>query len=368
MERAGEWRGKRVLLTGHTGFKGAWLAARLRGLGAEVTGLALPPGPGPSLSASRGDDGLAARHLVDLREAAAVRRAVRAARPEIVFHLAAQALVGEGLAAPAATFAVNVMGTVNLLEALREVGSARAIVVVTSDKCYRDPSLPCTEDDPLGGLEPYGASKAACEHVIEAYRHCYLRPEDGVGLASARAGNVVGGGDFGSDRLLPDLVRAFLEGREPVLRAPDAIRPWQHVLDALEGYLMLAEALLRDPAAHARAWNFGPAASTPWRVSDVAAVVAEQLGGGTWRAAANGPRFETAVLRLSAEQARRRLGWRPRLPVRLALAWTVEGYRRLLKEGDCGWMEEQIERFQGLAPPSSADQRPPSLEVFDAVA
>ena len=368
MERAGDWRGRRVLLTGHTGFKGAWLAARLHGLGAEVTGLALPPAVGRSLYRMLGLESAIAQHLVDLRDEAAVAAAVAEARPEIVLHLAAQAIVGEGLRAPAATLAVNVMGTVNLLEALRSVGTARAIVVVTSDKCYRDPSLPCGEGDALGGLEPYGASKAACEHVVEAWRRCYLRPEAGIGLASARAGNVIGGGDFGAGRLLPDIMQAFLEGRELVLRAPDAIRPWQHALDALEGYLVLAQALWRDPLTFSRAWNFGPDAGAEWRVIDLVRAVAAQLGGGTWRVAEDAARFETEVLRLSAEQARARLGWRPRLSTHEALAWTVSGYRRLLEHGDGGWVHEQIEQFEALAEPVVAQQRPQSVEMLDAVA
>ena len=368
MERLGDWQGKRVLLTGHTGFKGAWLAARLHGLGAVVTGLALPPAPGPSLYEALGLAGGLAQHVVDLRDEPAVKAAVAAARPEIVLHLAAQAIVGEGLAAPAATMAVNVMGTVNLLEAVRAVGTARAVVVVTSDKCYRDPSRACAEDDALGGLEPYGASKAAAEHVVEAWRRCYLRPEDGVGLASARAGNVIGGGDFGAGRLLPDLMQAFLEGREVVLRAPDAIRPWQHVLDALEGYLVLAQALWRDPVAYARAWNFGPGAGAEWRVIDLAQAVAAQLGGGTWRVAEDAARFETKVLRLSAEAARDRLGWRPLLSTRQALAWTVQGYRHLLERGDIGWVHEQIALFEALAHADGVQPHPRLVEMLDAVA
>lgn len=336
------WRGRRVLVTGLTGFKGAWLGAKLHELGAEVTGLALPAEPG-SLHEALGLAGVQPSRLVDVRAADAVAAVVERAHPEIVFHLAAQPLVPAALRAPAATFAVNVMGTVNVLEAIRAVGGVRAAIVVTSDKCYRDPAVARAEGDALGGLEPYGASKACAEHVVEAWRACFLRPADGIGLASARAGNVIGGGDFGAGRLLPELVEAFLDGRPALLRAPGAIRPWQHVLDAVAGYLLLAEALWREPAAHAAPWNFGPLERDDWRVADVAAAVASATGGGTWRQAPGGAPAETPVLRLSAERARQQLGWRPRLSTRDAIAWTVEGYRRL-REGDVTWVRQQLRR------------------------
>lgn len=343
----GFWRGRRVLVTGHTGFKGTWLCAWLVRLGARVTGLALPPGTAHGLFGRVGLEGRIRSCFGDLRDAEVVRNAMRAAAPEVVLHLAAQALVLEGLRDPAGTFATNALGTVHLLEAIRATPSVRVAIVVTSDKCYRDGAEPCAEDDPLGGTEPYSASKACAEIVTAAWRSSLIPAERGLGLATARAGNVIGGGDFAADRLLPDLVRAVAAGRTPVLRHPGAVRPWQHVLDALSGYLALAEALARDPAAYARSWNFGPLRAPSWTVGEVADLALHELDGGTWTAAAPETSAEAPVLRLCSMRARQRLGWEPRLDTAAAVRWTVEGYRALAA-GDGEWLAAQIARYESL--------------------
>jgi len=325
------WRGKRVLVTGHTGFKGSWLCHWLLRLGASVTGLALAPDTEPSLfEQSRLGERLGS-HLADVRDLAATRRAVADARPEIILHLAAQSLVRRSYADPVGTFATNVMGTAHILEAARTLDGLRAIVSVTSDKCYlaHADGAPHRETDPLGGAEPYSSSKACAELVTGAYRQAFLgTAPTAVALASARAGNVIGGGDWAADRLVPDCVRAFTQGRPVALRNPDAIRPWQHVLEPLAGYLVLAERLWRD-AQSAEAWNFGPDDRDARSVSAVVERVARAWGTQAgWTAQAGEHPHETAVLRLDSAKARARLGWRPRLTLDQALDWTVDWYRR----------------------------------------
>ena len=346
----GFWHGRRVLLTGHTGFKGTWLGAWLVGMGAEVTGVALAPHHEPSLFDAAELRRRITHHEADIRDAPRVAEIVRAAAPQIVFHLAAQPLVLLSLEQPVATFATNVVGTLNLLEAARAVPDLAALVVVTSDKCYRDPASPCAEEDPLGGLEPYSASKACAELVAAAYRSCFLDAGRGVGLATVRAGNVIGGGDFSRDRLLPDLIRAAVAGRPGRVRQPRAVRPWQHVLDALDGYLRLAQALVAAPGSFATSWNFGPPAENEWTVGEVADEALRVLGRGTWHATAPAHHFEAPVLRLSSDRARSRLGWQPRLTTADAVAWAVEGYRLLLEQGRGDWLFEHIERYGELEP------------------
>lgn len=350
----GFWAGKRVLVTGHTGFKGSWLVATLHALGAEVTGFALRPATLPNLfEAAR----LAARmqHVIgDVRDGAALAATLVRAEPDVVFHLAGQALVSRAHAEPVGTFATNVMGTVHMLEALRQVPCARAAVMVTSDKCYRNLARSCAEGDRLGGTEAYGASKAAAELAIEAYRHTYLPPTRGFGLASARAGNVFGGGDLSMDRLIPDLMRACARGEPPRIRRPQAVRPWQHVLDAVTGYLILAESLWREPVRFSDAWNFGPAVGSEWPVSRIATHVTSLWGVPGWVGAEALPVKEDEELRLCTDRARTILGWAPRLPMPTALDWTVDAYRRLLGHGDTGWLETQIARYAEMTPPAVA--------------
>ena len=324
--RPGFWAGRRVLVTGHTGFKGAWLSLWLAREGAHVVGLSLPPeSPDGAFAAFEPWSGVES-HVADVREAAAVRRVVAGAAPEVVFHLAAQSLVRRGWADPAATYAVNVVGTAHVLDAVAHESQAGAVVVVTSDKVYANAGLgePFTEDCPLGGADPYSASKAAAELVVRAWRN----GGRGIPVATVRAGNVVGGGDVATDRLLADAWRALSQGRDLVLRHPGATRPWQFVLDPLNGYLRVAERLLTEPQACPPAVNFGPSPAACWAVERVAEQALAAWGAGRWVA---GPSDRSApeahVLRLDASLARRELGWEARLDVDEAIEWTVEWWR-----------------------------------------
>ena len=310
-----------MLVTGHTGFKGAWLALWLHALGARVTGFAAGPPTAPSLFEAARVGELVDDIRGDVRDAGAVRSACERARPELVFHLAAQAIVRAALDDPAGTYAVNVLGTAHVLEAARDA----AVVCVTSDKCYAPGDGPHVEGDPLGGRDPYSASKAAQELVAGAYRSSL-----GVRVATARAGNVIGGGDWGRDRLLPDLARARESGAPVVLRHPDAVRPWQHVLDPLAGYLTLGERL-RGASEWAAAWNFGPADAQPvrWVVDRVRERWPLEV-----RVEPPADTVEAPALRLDASAARERLGWTPRLDACAAVAATVSWYDQVRAGSD----------------------------------
>jgi len=325
------WHGKRVLVTGHTGFKGAWLSLWLERLGARVTGLALPPATEPSLFALCEIGRRLESVSCDIRDRAAVARLVSAAAPDIVFHLAAQALVRLSYREPVATWETNVMGTLHLLEAVRATPSVRAVVNVTSDKCYenREWPWPYRETEALGGHDPYSASKAAAEIATAAWRRSFLaETKPAVGLASARAGNVIGGGDWAPDRLVPDCMQALAAGRVIEIRHPHAVRPWQHVLEPLSGYLLLAERLWQNPAGFADAWNFGPADDDARPVSWVVTQLARLWGDGAgWRTVGGSDLHEAGYLRVDASKARTALGWRPRLSLAGALEWTVRWYR-----------------------------------------
>ena len=323
--KPGFWRNKSVFLTGHTGFKGGWLALWLQRAGAQVHGYSLEPPTTPNLfSVASVAQGLASHTLADVRDAQQLKQAVAAAAPEIVFHLAAQPLVRHSYEDPVETYAVNVLGTVHLLEAVRACSTARAVVNVTTDKCYdnRGDERVHREGDPLGGDDPYSSSKAAAELVTHAYRRSFL-VQAGVGLASARAGNVIGGGDWAADRLVPDLLRASDRGQPLQVRNPAATRPWQHVLEPLSGYLTLAERLVEDPAATARAWNFGPDADDAKPVGWLVEQLSARLSGAEWRRDERaGPR-EAAHLQLDSSQARTVLGWQPQWSLTQALDRTV---------------------------------------------
>jgi len=322
------WTGKCVVVTGHTGFKGGWLSLWLARLGARVTGIALPPHTDPSLFAlARVADAVEGHHLCDVRDAAALSAAVRSARPEIVFHLAAQPLVRASYREPVETFASNVMGTAHLLDALRGLESVRVGVIITTDKVYsnKECPYPYREDDPLGGHDPYSASKAASELVIASYRAAFLA-EQGVALASARAGNVIGGGDWSEDRLIPDAVRAWQSGRPLRIRRPDAIRPWQHVLDPLAGYMALAERAWQTPAL-AGAYNFGPQTHEAATVREVIELARQAYGGAVFLEDGSQGPHEASWLALEVARARTVLGVRPRWRLTEAITRTMAWYK-----------------------------------------
>jgi len=334
------WSGRGVFLTGHTGFKGGWMTALLNKLGARVTGYALAPEPGPSLfEAARIGDLAEASIIADIRDGAGLKQAMRAAEPEVVFHLAAQALVRRAYAQPDETFETNVMGTLRVLEAVRATPSVRAVVVVTSDKVYdnREWPWPYRETDPLGGKEPYGASKAASEMVVQAYRHSYFSdPERPVAIAMARAGNVIGGGDWAVDRLVPDAMRAFAANTPLVVRNPSAVRPWQHVLEPLVGYIRLADVLLDGLIVpDDGGFNFGPATDDARAVSVVADVLAMRWGSGAcWTRDPAAHPYEARLLEVDSSRARSVIGWSPRWSLDMGLARTVEWYRALNADAD----------------------------------
>ena len=339
------WRGRRVLVTGHTGFKGSWLTVWLVELGADVVGLALPDDGDFDLFARAGVDDACDSRIVDLRDAAAVHDVVRDAAPEVVFHLAAQPLVRESYRAPVETWSTNVMGTIHLMDALRTVPSLRALVVVTSDKCYAHggPHRAFVESDALGGHDPYSSSKAAVEIAVASFAKS-LFDETAVGIATARAGNVIGAGDGGRDRLVPDLVRGASAGQAVAIRSPEATRPWQHVIDPLHGYLILGEALAHAPQRHAGAWNLGPDHAADVSVADIAARFVRAYGRGARPVLApDVSMHEAPLLSLDSTKARVQLGWAPRVAINDALALTAEGYRVLIDGGDIrATMLEQI--------------------------
>ncbi|MEO7335899.1 MAG: CDP-glucose 4,6-dehydratase [Caldimonas sp.] len=361
----GSYAGRRVLVTGHSGFKGSWLVLWLQAMGASVGGLALPPTRETDHGTLLGLDCDDA--WVDLRDAAAVRHALRRFQPEVLFHLAAQPLVRRSYREPSVTFDTNVTGLVNLLEAVRATPSVRVVVNATSDKCYlnHETARGFREGDPLGGHDPYSASKACAEIVSASYRSSFLATDDGrghpVALATARAGNVVGGGDWSEDRLVPDLVRSVTGGAATSIRNPDSTRPWQHVLEPLAGYLLLGQRLLADPVDTAEAWNFGPDASGHLRVADVVDAMASH-----WPAVravvepATAAAHEATLLHLDCRKAHARLGWRPVWDIRTTLARTAQWYRLLHEEGDLA-SHDDLDRYVadarllGLDWASSAD-------------
>ncbi len=330
------WRGRHVLITGHTGFKGSWLCLWLTSLGATVHGYALSPPTDPSLfEVAKIGDLIASSEIADIRDSEALSAAVRRTCPEIVFHLAAQPLVRYSYRAPLETYEVNVMGTLHLLEAVRQCDSVRAVVNVTSDKCYDNREWPWgyRESEPLGGHDPYSSSKACAELVSAAYRDSFLAAL-GVALATARAGNVIGGGDWAVDRLLPDLFRALDTCKTLTIRSPESIRPWQHVLEPLSGYLALAAALATPGVQPAEAWNFGPgdddARPVGWILDHLAARVPELH----WQCD-NAPQpHEANYLKLDSSKARARLGWAPRWRLDKALDMTVDWHRAWRQGGD----------------------------------
>ncbi|WP_434772092.1 CDP-glucose 4,6-dehydratase [Pseudomonas entomophila] len=314
----GFWAGKRVLVTGHTGFKGSWLVLWLRQMGAEVIGFAQEPSTEPNLfTLARVGEGIDDRRG-DVRDLGAVMNVLLEAQPQIVLHLAAQPLVREGYRDPLGTYSTNVMGTLNLLEAIRQIGGVRACVVVTTDKVYANQEWPWPyrENEALGGHDPYSSSKACCELLVQSYKSSFFPAAEhaahGLCLATARAGNVVGGGDFSPERLIPDVLKAWTEGRPVTLRYPQAVRPWQHVLEPLAGYLHLAQALYERGPAFEGAWNFGPGEDDARSVGEVVQLLASQWPQAAGVELRQSELHEAGLLRLDSSRARQALGWQPR--------------------------------------------------------
>jgi CDP-glucose 4,6-dehydratase len=356
------WRGRRVFLTGHTGFKGGWLALWLARRGAKIRGYALDPATEPNLFMAASVATVLDDIRGDIRDYAQLESSITEFAPEVVFHLAAQPLVRRSYADPLGTYSTNVMGTAHVLEAVRKTSSVRAVVCVTSDKCYQNQEWdrPYRETDTLGGFDPYSSSKACAEIVCAAYRSGFFSvdrlDEHRVALATARAGNVVGGGDWSEDRLIPDLIRGFQTGQPVLIRHPKAVRPWQHVLESLNGYLLLAEKLLDlgssgAPAQFCSAFNFGPSDEDAWPVERIATKLAEMWdGGATWMRDPVAGVHEHHSLTLDSSKARKQLGWHPRLGIEATLEWTLKWYRDWQQGADMN--EEtltQIARFEQLA-------------------
>jgi CDP-glucose 4,6-dehydratase len=348
------WRGRRVLVTGHTGFKGGWLSLWLQQLGADVCGVALPPPGDPSIF-TEARVALAMRSdMADIRDFERVAAILREHRPEVVFHMAAQPLVRRSYEDPVATYATNVMGTVNVLESVRRCESVRAVVVITTDKCYENKEWvwPYRETDRLGGYDPYSNSKACAELVVSAYRSSFFSPAEysrhGVAIASARAGNVIGGGDWSEGRLVPDIMRAFAANQVLRIRNPHAVRPWQHVLEPLSGYLTLAEKLFQEGVQYDDAWNFGPEHSDAKPVEWIVRELADIWSGDVrWELDKTAQPHEAATLKLDWSKAATYLGWRPKLGLKEALRITAEWYTERLKRHDMrAYTIAQIEEYE----------------------
>jgi CDP-glucose 4,6-dehydratase len=329
------WKTRKVFITGHTGFKGSWLCLILHALGARVTGYAQRPPTNPSLFEIGGVRSTAKTIIADIRDLHTLKKSLLSASPEIVIHMAAQALVRESYAHPLETYSTNVLGTANLLETVRGCRSVRAVINVTTDKCYENKEWVWSyrENDPLGGFDPYSSSKACSEMVTTAYRNSFFNPEaykiHKVALATARAGNVIGGGDFARDRLIPDCIRAAIEKEEIIIRNPKAVRPWQHVFEPLTGYLMLAEKLVKKGPQFGEAWNFGPNHEDMKPVAWIAKKISNQFGASL--AFPKTPRMkrlhEASTLRLDSDKARQVLGWHPRWSLEKAVDRTMTWYR-----------------------------------------
>jgi len=351
------WRGKRVLITGHTGFKGSWLSFWLQLLEAEVTGYSLPPPTHPS----HYDFGKIGEGMIsiegDIRNFDHLKKTVETYHPEIVIHMAAQSLVRKSYQYPIETYSTNIMGTIHVLEAIRQIGGVKVIVNVTSDKCYENQEhvWGYREIDPMGGFDPYSSSKGCAELITSAYRKSFFNLADfkkhGVALASVRAGNVIGGGDWAEDRLLPDIIKAFLENREVYIRSPQAIRPWQHVMEPLSGYLLLAEKLYTCGSDYTGGWNFGPSEqdekSVLWIIEQVGTMWESEV---KWKIDDHPHPHEAHFLKLDSSKARSKLGWSPRLNIQEALKWTVVWYKQFQKDLNSvrKITESQILEYNGM--------------------
>lgn len=348
------WKGKKIFITGHTGFKGSWLSLWLHSMGAEVTGYALNLPTDPSLYELCRIDQLVNSVIADARDGERLGKAMQMASPEIVIHMAAQPLVRESYKNPVETYATNVMGTVNLLEAVRKGDSVKAIVNVTTDKCYENKEWVWgyRENEPLGGYDPYSSSKACSELVTSAYRNSFFNPKDyaihGISLASARAGNVIGGGDWGADRLIPDCIRAILKNDKIIIRNPHAIRPWQHVLEPLSGYLALAQKLYEDGPKYAESWNFGPddrdARPVEWIVQRMCA---KWDGNASYEIDKGEHPHEAHYLKLDCSKAKAELGWHPRWSLEKAIDSIIDWTKAYKEDEDL--REKCIEQIEGYS-------------------
>jgi CDP-glucose 4,6-dehydratase len=355
------WKGRRVFLTGHTGFKGGWLALWLARKGAQIRGYSLDPATQPNLFTDARVGDILDDDRGDIQDYPKLEASLVDFEPEVVFHLAAQPLLRRSYADPLGTYGTNVMGTANLLEAVRKSPNVRAVVCITTDKCYqnREWAWPYRETDPLGGHDPYSSSKAAAEIVVAAFRDSYFPvnrlSDHRVAIATARAGNVIGGGDWSEDRLVPDLIRGFQSGSPVAIRRPNAIRPWQHVLEPLQGYITLAEHLLAGSADAASAFNFGPWDDDAWPVERMANKLVDLWGAGASWMRDNAPSVHEAhYLKLDSSKARTQLGWRPRLNLESALDWTLNWYRSRTSGSDMSAETlTQIARYEQLATPAA---------------
>lgn len=350
------WRRRKVFVTGHTGFKGSWLTLWLDALGADVTGYSLDPPTEPSLFKLANLDGCLNSIRGDVRDFARLKSAMAECRPDVILHMAAQSVVRSSYDDPIETYSTNVMGTVHVFEALRQLKLPSVVVNVTSDKCYlnREWAWGYREDEPMGGRDPYSNSKGCAELVTTAYRESFFHPASldrhGVALGSARAGNAIGGGDWTANQLIPDLIRSFLAGSPCIIRSPSAIRPWQFVLEPLNGYLTLAEHLAKDGRRFASGWNFGPVEADARPVSWIADALARSWGdGASWKHEAGEHPHEANFLKLDASMARSHLGWQPHLPLQQALEWIVEWYQGYRAGADLRLLTRtQIDRYEAL--------------------
>lgn len=351
------WKDRCVFLTGHTGFKGSWLSLWLNTLGAKVTGYALNPPTRPSMFEQADVAGVVRSICADIRDYSRLKATIAECHPDVVVHMAAQSVVRRGYEDPIETYSSNVMGTVHLLEALRQFGQPCVVINVTSDKCYenREWVWGYRENEPIGGYDPYSNSKACAELVTSTFRNSYFSKENSgkskVALASARAGNVIGGGDWTSDQLIPDLMRAFLSGQPCLIRSPSAVRPWQFVLEPLRGYLMLAERLVEDAGLFSTAWNFGPTETDAKPVSWIADKLAHLWGNSaSWSQDVGMHPHEAHYLKLDSSKARSYLDWQPVLPLNQALDWIVEWYRAFQAGDELQRLTQtQIERYEALS-------------------
>ena len=350
------WQGKKIFITGHTGFKGSWLSLWLQHLGSKIVGYSLEPPTNPSLFEAASVGKGMASILGDIRDYESLSNAIQSYRPEIIFHMAAQSLVRESYQDPLGTMATNIMGTAHLLDAVRRCDSVRIVVNITSDKCYENKEWDkgYNESDPMGGFDPYSSSKGCAELITAAYRNAYFNlqrfDEHRVAVATVRAGNVIGGGDWAKDRLMPDIMRS-VAAKEPVaIRNPRAIRPWQHVLDPLNGYLLLAERLWHQGSEFSEAWNFGPSDSDAVPVGELTERIIKLWGNGaSWVCDEGEPPHEAGLLKLDCSKAIERLGWRPKLELTKAVEWTVEWYRAYFEGLDNrALIFDQINRFNEL--------------------